>query len=382
MKILYLILICFVFSSLSVFAGGVGEGESAYVVEVPISLRVVAEDDGTDLEERGTVSSSERIKIYKTVGETEYVLGETTISFRNSENQVSNADLSDLLTDYDADNNIAVLRASSVPRASGTLSMYIPKKSVNNAIVICEGARAASQVSQGCSANSVVTSEVLLFPPNGDETYSFSTYDEAGISYWKVDGIEGTGIQTVSINLGGGSDPSNFLEKGETLYLTEESIDYISNINVEYYIDIDGKSYLFLLKYVDPENRFASLYVEVLNDTFIVYKNDVEEFDLNFDGLPDVSYEVLNLDFPFVTAEINKYVKEETQVIDFDTKEKEAVEPSEVNYESSGGIWANYIKNSGLTRSQFFSLIVLGLMFVILMVAFGRQVISMIWKST
>jgi hypothetical protein len=382
MKFFYLILVFIIISCFFVSAAGIGGGSNSKIINAHSSLRFVAVDDGTDLEVDGTTSASEKVKIYKTVNGVEYVLGETTISFRDSLNRASDADLVDLTTDYSVASNIALLRDADVARASGNIAIYIPKIETHNAIAICEGSRSVGQVFQGCASLGVVIKEVLLFPPNGDGTYSFSSHEEAGRKYWRVDGMSGTGIQTVSINFGGGLVNQNFLEKGETIYLDEGVKEYVTNINLEYYVNVGGKDYLFLLDYVDPENRYASIYIEALNDKFVVYKNDVEEFDLDLDGKPDVIFEVVNVDFPLLFAKLVKYSTKESAVLNFDSKEKESsIQKSDV-YESSGGIWSNFIKDAGLTRSQFFSIMVLGIMFMAVMVVFGKQIISMIWKAT
>lgn len=381
-KLFYFYVFLLILFSINVIADGVGDAERAYVTNAASSLTILSAVDGTNLIGRGTTRATERALIFRTINSVRYAIGETNVSFRNQSNSTSNATIANLVQLLDLDLKTVIFDIKQVSRGSGILTMYILKNDSDNALVICEGATERGNARQGCASASEVTQEATIYPKGYTGSYTVSSYTDAttGLSYWKVYGMTGTGMQSISIDLGGGV-VNKIASKENYVSLDEQSFKkYISNLNVEYYVMFQGKKYLFIINEIDPNNEYASLNVQDINKNINVKAGDSEEFDLNNDGELDVIFHVTKLEYPFIYAEISTYVSE--KAIEFTSKEKDAEVQNERLSDYPGGIWSRFLKTVQTSKMTLY-LLVLAVVIIAGVFGFiGTKVMKKIWKAT
>lgn len=309
-----------------------------------------------------------------------YPIGEVNLSFRDGSDNARNVSLTNLISEIDITNRKVLYDVSSISAASGTLTMYIEKVPGYNAISICEGATEMSDVGEDVCAAGGGTPKII-FPGGDTKGYTVTTFSDSltGKEFWKVYGVTGTGLQLFNVLFGGSGGP-DFIEQGGSIDLDEEvSKDYVSKENVEYYVIIEGISYLVTVDYVDSESRYASFYVESMDKSFVVYEKDVENFDFNLDGSVDATLVVDNIDYPHVYAELSVF--QPTEKFEFAPREKEVVGKRGI-FTGRGGIWSRFVE---IAEGSWWQVLLMFGLLVLVVVFFGIigwKLISKMWRAT
>ncbi len=382
-KLFYLCIFLLILFSILVVADGLGDSGTAYITNVNSSLTILSTVDGTtNLVVTGTTRATERALVFITINSVRYALGEVNTSFRDASNGTSNASFRNLIQAIDLDQKKAIFDIKLASRGSGILTMYILKNTTDNALVLCEGATISGNVGHGCVDAVEVTKERIIYPNGDTGGYTVTSYTDSttGLDYWKVYGVTGTGIQSVFVDLGSG-DVSKIATKEKFVSLDEESSKkYVSNLNVEYYVEFKGKKYLFVVKEIDSQNKYASVFVEALGESFSVSKGDSKDFDLDGDGETDVVFTVVKLEYPFIYAELSVY--EPVEEITFVAKEKVAEDARDPILEYSGGIWSRFLKTVETSKTTFLLVVLSVLIIVVAFTYIGKKVLGKIWKAT
>ena len=311
------------------------------------------------------------------VGEVEYPVGQVLLNFRDVNDSPQNASLAELTIDIDIDDRKVLYEVSGVGAALGNIDMFIEKNSEYNAIHICEGASLLATVGDSlCAANG--GTPTTIFPRGDTKGYTVSTFSDTltGKDYWKVEGLSGTGLHLFNILFGGAGGPKT-VKEGGTLDLDDEpEKEYVSKEKIEYFIRFEEKNYRFVVNYLDSESKYASIYSEEGDYSFIVSKEDTEEFDFNGDGTVDVLLKILDLDYPHVYAEL-LVIEPKKEYGSFEKSEKTKKTREYTNV----GMWSKFVKLAGGTWSQILTFFLLLVLVVGFFGVIGWKLLSKIFNA-
>ena len=377
--------LCLVFSSL-VSAPGPGPPIKpvllAFVINPPSGVTALQSDDLTiDLSLVGTANATKRVLVTKTSSKIQYPVAELLIDYTtdtDSEDNVTNVSLADVVVDLDTTNNKIVATSPSTAAVSTITKMYIPKVANTNVIVVCSGATTLAQTGVGCGSNSGVTEETIYL--NGyTGRYTISSYNFGGTGYWEVSGVTGTGLQMFSLDFGGG-DGLDFVTEGEVIDLDESSSrDIISREEIEYFILFEGIKYKMMVRSVGTANDFASLYVEVKDNILSVKVGDLVELDLDHDGETDVVLSVGDIKYPDVYLTISLYAGGE---FTFEPRTQTEASRERGSMFGTGGLWSRFVGDAGGSKLVVLFYLTIGLIFVGVCIMIGGKLIGRIWQAT
>ncbi|MDP3917326.1 MAG: hypothetical protein Q8Q42_03495 [Nanoarchaeota archaeon] len=390
MKLHFLILSLVVIMASSVVAlGGIGGGGGGLpgpivpvkkVVGVDDSIdMVLASDETVSLVYNGTTSTSKLSAVIKvTSGSSDYRIGKVNVDF----SALGDVDLSDMVSTFNAADNVAVLDISEESEASGMNIMYLPRVEGHNAIVICEGAGSEANTGQGCSANEGVTEKVIY--PNGytgDYTVTSVVIDE--IEYWQISGISGTGLQSYFVNLGGGSEPV-ITPTGKIIDLEKSTFEKVyANSGNEYVVRFNGVKYNFKINGVEMNSEYVSVYFLSEEKTYKFHKDDYQNFDLDKDGELDMVFLVSDIVYPQAEITISYY----TEGIDINNiyrksiSEKTETEIKEGISAYSGTIWSRFFKSDVESKKDLMWFFAGFVLVVVFFGVLGGKIISKIWHA-
>lgn len=363
--------------SSSVFAPGLG-GVPTYIIAVPVGsdFVVVHNDEPNKNSFTGIESGvTQRALVKYTVDGTEYLLGETDVTLTSSVILKS----SKLTRSIDIDSNKVVFKISDVPVVSGDLTMYILKDS-GDSIVVCGGALTTANVGVGCGTNSGITEEVIRLNGGYTGRYTVESRSWGGNDYWKIEGITGTGIQTFSQDFGGG-DILNIVTQDEIVNLDQgEGLRSITaRENIEFFILFEGKKYRTMVRSVDPNNNFGSLFIENKQNTIPFIKGDFIDLDLDLNGKKDITLEVKGISYPDVSLGVFLFVEEFKLEVN---AKKDIQETKQDSAFSSGGVWSRFVSDANASETQLIVLFGFSSLVLIFFVLIGGKLISKIWRAT
>ncbi|MBT4577131.1 hypothetical protein HOB91_02260 [Candidatus Woesearchaeota archaeon] len=349
-----------------------------YIVAVPVDADyVVTHNDQPNKNSFTGIESGEtqRALVKYTVDEIQYLLGEVDVTLTS--NVILKSDKLTRLLDI-SDKKVIFKIDDSVSVVSGDLTMYILKDS-GDSIVVCGGALTAANVGVGCGTESGITEEVIRLNGGYTGRYTVESRSWNGNDYWKIEGITGTGIHTFSQDFGGGDD-SNILTKDEIVNLDqgEGQRSITSREDIEFFILFEGKKYKMMMRSIDPNNEFGSLFVESKQNTLPFVVDDLIDLDLNQDGNFDVTLEIKDISYPDVYLDIRLFEED----FKLEAKIKNSKDSKQGSTFSSGGIWSRFVKDANASETQLILLFGFSIVVLILFVLVGGKLISKIWRAT
>lgn len=377
-KLLFVMMVSFLIVIPIVFAPGLGGGDPTYIIAVPVDADyVVVHNDQPNKNSFTGIESgvTQRALVKYTVDGEQFLLGEINVTLTS--NVVMKSAV--LTRHFDISENKAIFKiADSVSVVSGDLTMYVLKDS-GDSIVVCGGALTAANVGTGCGSEPGITEEVIRLNGGYTGRYTVESRSWNGRDYWKVEGITGTGIQTFSQDLGGGDD-TNILTQDEIVNLDQGDgkRSVTSREDIEFFILFEGKKYRMMMRSIDPNNEFGSLFVDIKQNTIPFVVDDLIDLDLNQDGDLDVTLEIEGISYPDVNLHVRLYEEE----FKLEAKIKDAKDSKKGSTFSSGGIWSRFVEDANASETQLLLLFGFSIVVLILFVLIGGKLISKVWRAT
>jgi hypothetical protein len=339
-----------------------------------------ADDITIDLSVTGTAKATNDVLVLRAEDGTDYLAFELAVDYTtdaDSEDNVTNVSLENVVVDFDLDNNKILATSPGTSAVSAISKMYIPKLSGANVIVVCSGATTIAQTGTGCGSTEGVTEELIYL--NGyTGRYTLNSYSYGGNDYWEVEGVTGTGLHIFSLDFGGG-DGLDFVTTGEVIDMDEGiSRNVISRESLEYFLLYKGDKYKIMVRSVDAGNNFASIYVEGKENILSVEIGDSKELDLDHDGVVDIVLMVDNIKYPDVYLTISLYTEEFT----FDPKDQTETTKDRGTMFGSGDLWSRFVGDEENSKAVVFVYLVIGLIFVGFAVLFGGKIVGKVWQAT
>tara|TARA_Y100000310_G_scaffold341081_1_gene439021 strand:- start:5278 stop:6426 length:1149 start_codon:yes stop_codon:yes gene_type:complete len=344
---------------------------------IPAFLAFVDPDDVTIFfNETGQSGIVSTLILDRRSSDVDRKIGTINISFGTEGNNVN---VSNIVAQVDNDTRKSLIHGANSGRIGKIVNFFVPTNPSDNTVFVCIGVQNLANIFSGCLAKGGVTNEYKLHigGDTGDFTVTSEVFNNENIL--KIVGdFSGTGVQSAFIEYGGGD--LDTIDVGETLDLDDAaSQDYISREEVEHFVMVGGVKYLFVVDYVDPDNKYATIFIENLNKTITLLEGDVEEFDLNFDGDYDAVLTLKKIDYPEVYLDIKTYV--EAVKLEFAAREKVAREKPGF-FGKGGGIWGTFLKMGQAFREHMFKWMILLTVVVIIFFVIGGKVLNKIWKAT